>query len=144
MRELKNQLLTILDTIPEEKLKDVLALLQPRDKKQEASNFLFNVCQGITLKMTGEKEITYYNKDNEWLFQQNYKNGKLWISYYRVWELLKPILGDNYNEIRDFIQGWVETNLNWQGLTPVVSLYRWNVLMETNLNWQGLTPMTEH
>lgn len=103
-------------TIVFEKLED--------DKIKIASDFLFNICQGMSLKMTGEKEITYYDKNGDWIFQQDYKKERLWFSYYRIWQVLESKTKYNNEKINDFIKGWVETNLNWKGLTPDNSIYK--------------------
>jgi hypothetical protein len=121
MSDTKDKLKALIDKMDDKVIEGVLADLQPKsiDKVKAASDFLFSVCNGMTLNMTGEKEITYYNSKGEWILQQNYKNEKLYVSYWRVWELLKPYLGDNYDVISDFIRDWMEINLNWRGLTPL-------------------------
>ena len=84
---------------------------------KEMSDFLFSMINGTTIKITGEKEITHYN-NNEWIIQQDYKNGYLYINYYKIWKVFEEKYKLKYNEIRDFIRCWVETNTNWNGLTP--------------------------
>ena len=120
MSDSKEKLKALIDKLDDKVIEWVLATLLPKeeDKAKKASDFLFEICNGMTLKMTGEKEITYYNAAGLSILQQDYKRDTLYVSYCRIWELLKPYLGDNYDVIRDFIQGWVETNLNWRGLTP--------------------------
>ena len=93
------------------------------------SDFLFEMFNNTVVKVTGEKELTYYQLDgydpnnkygnnNQWLFQQDWKNGNLWVRYQLIWRVFKERFGLNYNKTREFIRGWVETNLNWRGLTP--------------------------
>jgi hypothetical protein len=88
-------------------------------KEQEMSDFLFSILKETTTKITGEKEITHYKTGTEdWVIQQDYKNGQLWVQYYLIWSVFESKFGLNYNEIRDFIAGWMETNTGWNGLTP--------------------------
>ena len=92
-----------------------------KNQDQEIHEFLFECFNNKHHKITGEKEITFYNDKNEWMYQQDYKNGGLWISYDRIWSILESKSGLNYNQIKELINDWVETNLGWKGLTP---LYR--------------------
>jgi len=118
------------------------------NKSKEMSDLLFSMFNNTVCKITGEKEITYYklngynpnSDDNEWLFQQDWKNGRLWVKYSLIWKVFEERFGLNYDQIRDFIQDWVETNLNWKGLTPEKDNWFSYCLVETNLNWKGLTP----
>lgn len=92
--------------------------LSKEDKQKQMSDFLFETLNGMSLKMTNEKEITYYNSKNEWLIQQDYKRDALYVSYSRIWSVFESRFELNYQEISNFINHWVETNLNWKGLTP--------------------------
>jgi hypothetical protein len=103
-------------------------IIKEIDKSNEMSDFLFSIFNNTVCKITGEKELTYYkldrynpnnNSNNQWLFQQDWKNGKLWIRYTLIWQVFEERFGLKYEQIRDFINAWVETNLNWKGLTPM-------------------------
>ena len=100
---------------------------------KEMSDFLFSMFNNTVCKITGEKEITYYKLDgynpnnnsssnNQWLFQQDWKNNKLWIRYTLIWHVFEERFGLKYDQIRDFISAWVETNPNWKGLTSILFL----------------------
>jgi hypothetical protein len=104
-------------------------IIKEIDKSKEMSDFLFEMFNNTVAKITGEKEITYYklegynpnnnsNSNNQWLFQQDWKNGRLWVKYTLIWQVFEERFGLKYEQIRYFISGWVETNLNWKGLTP--------------------------
>ena len=104
-------------------------IVNKEDKNKIMSDFLFEMFNNTVVKVTGEKELTYYQLDgydpnnkygnnNQWLFQQDWKNGNLWVRYQLIWRVFKERFGLNYNKTREFIRGWVETNLNWRGLTP--------------------------
>jgi len=98
------------------------------DKYKAMSDFLFKMFNNTVVKLTGEKELTYFRLDgydvnkpnsNVYLFRQDLKNGILLVRYQLIWQVFKERFGFNHNEIRDFIRDWVETNLNWKGLTPI-------------------------
>ena len=114
----KEKLIEIVKSLDESKIDLLFNELKP-DLNKEMSDFLFATINGCIMKMTGEKQITYYNSDNEWIMQQDYKNGKLWIRFTLIWEVFENKYKLNDQQIRDFINSWVETNLNWKGLTPL-------------------------
>jgi len=107
--------------------------LKEKDKTKEMSDFLFNMLKETTARITGEKEITHYNKDGKWVIQQDYKNGYLWIRNSLIWKVFKEEYLLEYDEIRDFIQGWMEMNIGWMNLTPAYkeSIAKRNVEMNT-------------
>jgi len=121
------------------KIEKVYADSKP-NKNKEMSDFLFSMFFPTEMRNTGEKEFTFYNKKDEWMFQQDYKNSLLRISYDRIWKVFEDQFDLNDNQIRNFIAAWVETNTNWQGLTPKAKIGTNILLVETNTNWQGLTP----
>ena len=53
-----------------------------KDSSEDMSDFMFNMLKKTTAKITGEKQITYHNSNNEWVLQQDYKNGYLYAIYY--------------------------------------------------------------
>ena len=112
-------------------------------KAKEMSDFLFEMFNKCEQRFTGDentKEFTFY-KGKEWIYQQDYKNGYLWISYSLVWKVFEDKYKLNYQQIKYFISSWVETNTNWNGLTPQYNLKNNNGEVETNTNWNGLTPI---
>ena len=115
----KEKLIEIIKSLDYSKIDLLFNELNPKDNNKEMSDFLFATINGCTMKMTGEKEITYYNSNNEWIIQQNWKKGKLYIRYDLIWEVFYKKYNLNANQVRDFIKLWIETNLNWKGLTPI-------------------------
>jgi hypothetical protein len=104
-----------------------------QDINKEMSDFLFKIVNGCMMKMTDENKITYY-KDDEWILQQDFKKSYLWIRYSLIWEIFEKKYALNYQQIKNFIVGWVETNLNWKGLTPRPKWSNVPHEVETNLN----------
>lgn len=115
----KEKLIEIINSLDDSKIDLLFNELNPKDRNKEMSDFLFAIINGSTMIMTGEKEITFYNSDNEWIIHQDWKNGKLWVRYTLIWEVFEIKYELNANQIRDFISNWVEINLNWKGLTPM-------------------------
>jgi hypothetical protein len=119
MENVKQNLINLINNLDENKLKEVLTQLAPeKSKEQEMSDFLFSKLKEMTSNITGIKEVTYYDADNKFLIQQDYRNERLYVSYHRIWSIFESKYGLNYNQIRDFIAVWVETNLGWKDLTP--------------------------
>jgi hypothetical protein len=88
-------------------------------KEKEMSDFIFSMLKKTIHEITDEKGITLFRpEDNEWLVQLDYKNGYLWVRYSLIWKVFETKFSLNYNQIRDFIAGWVEANTEWRGLTP--------------------------
>lgn len=114
----KEKLIEIINSLDESKIDLLFDELNPKDLNKEMSDFLFATINGCMMKMTDEKEITFYNSKNEWIMQQDFKNGYLWVRYLLIWKIFEDKFRFNNQQIRDFIQSWVETNLNWRGLTP--------------------------
>ena len=111
------------------------------DKEKEMSDFLFSMLNKTIREMTDERIITHYRaSDNEWLFQQDYKNGYLWVRYSLIWNVFENKFGLNYEQIRDFISAWVEKNTKWSGITPVARFVARFFQVEKNTKWSGITP----
>jgi hypothetical protein len=123
MENIKQNLINLINNLDENKLKEVLTQLVPENasKEQEMSDFLFSKLKEMTCKITGGKEVTYYDSDGKWLIQQDYKNKKLYVSYRKIWSVFRSKYGLKYDQVVDFISSWVETNLGWKGMT-VISL----------------------
>ncbi len=138
--DIKKKLIEFINSRPESELESLFKEIVKPDKNKEMSDFLFEMFNKVNKStITGEKEVTCYI-DKEWLYQQDYKNGNLWIRYSLIWSVFESKFGLKYDQIRDFIKGWVETNLGWKGLTPDDYEPRNHKSVETNLGWKGLTP----
>ena len=122
----KEKLLEIINSLDESKIDLLFNELNKPDINKEMSYFLFETINGCIMKMTGEKEITYYNSDNEWIIQQGWESQKLWVNYPLIWKVFKEKYKLNDQQISNFISTWVEINLNWKSLTPQKSLIRLN------------------
>ena len=120
----KEKLIEFIQGLPDKDIEKIFFDVVKPNKNKEMSDFLFEMINGSVIKFTGEKEITYY-KDNEWVIQHDYKNGRLWIRYSLIWKVFEEKFSLNYDQIKDFISGWVEINTEWRGLTPVIRFIDW-------------------
>lgn len=66
---------------------------------------------------------TYYNsphkKGDEWLFQQDWENKKLYYSYYHIHLILNSRYGTESVEIDKLVMEVVGKDVNCNGLTPI-------------------------
>ncbi len=114
----KEKFIKFIEKLPEKEIEKLMTDIVKPDKTKEMSDFLFNMINGSVIQFTGDREITYY-KDNEWIIQQDYKNERLWVRYSLIWNVFEEKFNLNYNQIRNFIKDWIETNTKWKGLTPL-------------------------
>jgi hypothetical protein len=63
-------------------------------------------------------EFIYYNKENEWIFYQDAKNGKFWCDYNRYWSFFREKLNLEYKEIQAITKLLVEEALKREVDTP--------------------------
>ena len=50
----------------------------------------------------------FFMKDGKVIFDYNKKNGRVFISYDKIWSFLQNFFGLNYEEIQDLTKEWVE------------------------------------
>lgn len=62
--------------------------------------------------------IVWRNEKEEWIFQQDYKNGRLWYSYYRVYKILNAEYRMNQSECDELITNVVAEAFKCKQLTP--------------------------
>jgi len=65
-------------------------------------------------------EFIYYNKDGEWIFYQDVKNGQFWAHYKRYWEILEREFHLKYEEIQAITKFLVEEALKREVTTPIL------------------------
>lgn len=89
----------------------------PEVPKQTAKEWLLNfLSQDFTVKLT-QGYITYYLGE-QWIFQQDFKNGYLWCYYYKVWEVFEKEFGIKYEQIQALQKEVVGKALNCEAFTP--------------------------
>lgn len=67
---------------------------------------------------TDGSEFIYYNKENEWIFYQDVKNGEFWAHYNRYWEIFNSEFRLKYEEIQALTKFLVEEALKREVVTP--------------------------
>ena len=74
-----------------------------------------------------EPHKTLWYKNNEWYFERNEENGRLWCQTYRVWKVFEREYGGNYTEIQTIIKSLMERHYNLRDLTPqLVKSFVWH------------------
>ena len=85
-------------------------------------------------------EFIYYNKENEWIFYQDAKNGKFWCDYNRYWSFFREKLNLEYKEIQAITKFLVEEALKREVDTPDSGGYWKEPLVEEALKREVDTP----
>ena len=89
-----------------------------------------------------EPHKTLWYKNNEWYFERNEENGRLWCQTYRVWKVFEREYGGNYTEIQTIIKSLMERHYNLRDLTPCHAKASRPTTMERHYNLRDLTPIT--
>lgn len=76
----------------------------------------------------GGMEFIYYNKDGEWIFYQDAKNGEFWAHYKRYWSILEREFSLEYLETQAITKLLVEEALRREVYTPFT-------LCSSNFDW---------
>jgi len=63
-------------------------------------------------------EFIYFNKEKEWIFYQDCKNGEFWCNYTRYWSLFESNFSLKYEEIQAITKYLVEEALKREVDTP--------------------------
>ena len=108
-----------------------LGLVQAREmmgneliKQSYVDNPLSFLDQFNNLKLVEKDDKMYYvDNDNLPLFSyykenQESKNGRYYINYYRIWSFFSRVMGYNYTEVQEIMKEWLYTTYNLRGLTP--------------------------
>jgi hypothetical protein len=81
------------------------------------------------------------DKEWEWVFYQDAKNGKLWCNYAKYWSIFESNFNLKYQEVQDLTKFLVEEALNREVGTTAGMIYFSNVEVEEALNREvGTTP----
>ena len=67
---------------------------------------------------TNEYGNVDWRKDGRFLFEQNFKNGVLWVNYSIIWKVLEEEFGLNYSETQELIKNVMYDYTNNGSLTP--------------------------
>jgi hypothetical protein len=67
-------------------------------------------------------EFIYFNKEKEWIFYQDAKNGEFWCVYNRYWKIFESEFNFKYEEIQAITKFLVEEALKREVATP----QKWN------------------
>ena len=104
--------------------------LVEKDVEKRKRDFLFDIFNKMKIRVEPDKPgHVYYDVDGMGtVFEQDFKNNYLWVSYTHIWSAFEIEFLMKHAEIQSLIKGMVEETLNWRGLTPQDCLnqtHRW-------------------
>ena len=88
-----------------------------KNRLTPTEKWLLETIEGCEPETCPSGNVDWY-KDSWWLFTQDLKNGLLWVSYPKVWIILKYEFGLNYNESQELIKNVMYDYTNNGSLTP--------------------------
>ena len=110
--EILNQLDKVKQMVVENEVKE-----SNKQKYEEAEKlFLDLINQGLVIKVDGNK-VTHYDKNGKWVIERYKKSKYFYFSYYRFWIKFASIVGNNNQEINDFINSMLDKHLGLCGYT---------------------------
>jgi hypothetical protein len=77
--------------------------------EKEIIEFIIDKIKDLTLFIDDIGRHNYMNSKGDFIFEQNEKNGKLWVRREGFWEVLDDKYSLNYNDIQAIIKSIVET-----------------------------------
>ena len=83
---------------------------------------------------------TNERKKEEWMFQQDFKNGRLYYSYYCIYFILSERFKVKQADINQLVKDVLSKDINCKGLTPALSVLSPANLLSKDINCKGLTP----
>ena len=75
-------------------------------------------------------EFIYYNREREWIFYQDAKNGEFWAHYKRYWSILEREFRLEYEEIQALTKFLVEEALKREVATPDLIDFETSILKQ--------------
>lgn len=88
-----------------------------------SEEFFLDVINGIKIKpQTKYPKSVFWEKNGKIIFEQDFKNGYLWVECDSIWVIFEKIFSLQDTEIRRFIKNGVKKHLNWKGLKPAVKI----------------------
>ena len=85
-------------------------------------------------------EFIYFNKEKEWIFYQDAKNGEFWCVYNRYWKIFESEFNFKYEEIQAITKFLVEEALKREVDTPKPSFGQSKMPVEEALKREVDTP----
>ena len=74
-----------------------------KNRLTPAEKWVLEAIDGIEPKIYSNGDVNWYDKNDERLFTQHFKNGYLYVSFDNIWLVLEEDFGLNDNEIEDLL-----------------------------------------
>ena len=75
------------------------------------------------------------------LFEQDYKNGWLFLDYGEITSFFYENYSSNWFEIKELIYGWLKEDTKLKALTPAKALFSNFILLKEDTKLKALTPL---
>ena len=117
----KEEVLKIVNSMDEsllDKLYDVISSHSKQteeEKKKEMVELFLSMLNGCTIKLENNM-VVFYNKDDQWMFAQDFKNNYFRVSVDRVWSIFRTKYRLNNDQISDLFKGILDEHLGWIGV----------------------------
>jgi hypothetical protein len=109
--------------------------------KHEIEDFLLNKLDECEINFLKSKpKSIFYIKNDLYFFEQDFKNGYLWVRNDLIWSVLNSKYILKTEEIKEFILNTLETHLKDESLTPYKQTNYHAMELETHLKDESLTP----
>jgi hypothetical protein len=99
------------------------------DNDKEIIDFILDKIKDLTLFINEYGCHNYMNSKDEWIFEQDEKNDRLWVRYKDFWSVLVNKYSLNTVDIQDIIKGMVETTYKMRVGTP----HQFNIILSTEV-----------
>jgi hypothetical protein len=84
-----------------------------------AEKFVLETIKGVKASKPDENgNVEWFGKDGNWLFEQYFKNGNLWVSYKHIWSVLTKEYSLSFDEIKQLMNNVMYKYTNNGQLTP--------------------------
>ena len=100
-----------------EELKNLIAEIDNKSNTEAAAKWLTELLPTLTAKYDNG-DITWYDGNGEWIFQQDYKYNLFRYSYYRIYNILESTYKLDYIKIQQLIADVVGKAFKCEQLTP--------------------------
>ena len=88
-----------------------------KNRLTPTEKWLLERIEGCEPETQSNGDVDWY-KDGVWLFEQDLKNGRLWVNYSIIWKVLGEEFGLNYSETKELIKNVMYDYTNNGSLTP--------------------------
>ena len=113
-------------------------------KEKEIVEFILDKIKDLTLFIDEDGCHNYMNSKDEWIFEQDEKNDRLYVKYDGFWSVLEKKYSLNRDDIQDIIKGMVETTYKMRVGTPSFAYKTKSLKVGTTYKMRVGTPIKQN